>query len=754
MDTREFESLRKRLKEEEQRRIQAEQQRDAAEQQRKDAEQRREDAEHQLERQTRTQRFPNSFTRGVPANAEQKFRPDYIREWSDFPQEQSEVWASLMDAAFVNKRHFSPEIALKDNGKELRQRSLSSELDLGYFERQTVETRVASVIRELHQNSRLRETFHLKGDVAFENHANTLTDQRTFVTDMSSMSLQPALPRRSGRLAAQSEATSSLPAASLQLSHRKPQQQKLARPRADQFCVYNKGASERIPAFIVEYKAPHKLSLAHIKAGLVNMDLDDIVRLQENETPEILCRRVVAAVITQAHSYMITGGIKYAYICTGEAFIFVKVKREEPETAYYFLSIPKDDVGESTGWMANPGGNNRLHLTAVGQVLAFTLRALQTTPREVGWIKWAEARLKRWEMIYDDILGEIEEEDIPASDFKPATRGRYHYLRMYPVRTRSGAILASAASCSPSRHVIPSDDDDHSDGGFDPNTPSRNPGERRAPDSSSSPPIAETSRVSSTRGTTRKYCTQRCLRGLQSQASLDPSCPNVRDHGVDRHQLNPATLIRRLSEQFSPRELHPDTQLGCKSLHIHGTRGALFKVSLLSHGYTCIGKGAPAEFVSELKHEESVYARLARIQGTHVPVVLGGLDVPLFSYDGIVQIVRFMLMSYVGAPVAGTIKKYPDRRDTLIRAAERSLRAVQKCGVLHSDLLPDNIMWSREDDRVMLIDFERATIPEQRTPLMPMSSNRKRKRVDEMAKSRNNSPAFEREARKLRISLS
>ena len=37
-----------------------------------------------------------------------------------------------------------------------------------------------------------------------------------------------------------------------------------SRPRADQFCVYNtstQSAEDRVAAYIIEYKAPHKLPL-------------------------------------------------------------------------------------------------------------------------------------------------------------------------------------------------------------------------------------------------------------------------------------------------------------------------------------------------------------------------------------------------------------------------------------------------------------------------------------------------------------
>ncbi|OAA42190.1 Protein kinase-like domain protein [Metarhizium rileyi] len=763
----------------EQQREKAKQQREEAEQQREEAEQQREEAELELKRRTQNttllefldachrhlflgldvQEDKETSTKGDPANAEQKLRPDYIREWNNFPSEQAEIWKALMDADFVAERHFTPLLVLEDNGKDLRQRSLSSELDLGYFERQTVEMRVASVIKQLHKNTSLRETFQLKGDVAFENHANTLTDDRILVKDMSSLSLNTAPLRRSRRLAAKSEGTAPLSAATRQESHQK--QQRPARPKADQFCVYNKGSYERIPAFVVEYKAPHKLSLSHIKAGLMDMNLDNIVRIQENETSEIICRRVIAAVITQAYSYMASGGIEFGYVCTGEAFIYLHIKCDEPECVYYYLSVPKEDVGESTGWAAGLYSDNRLHLTALGQVLAFTLRALQNTPRDISWIKWAEAKLNRWEIVYDDILGEIEEKDIPDSDFKPSARSRDKYLRMSPVKTRARAVLASATSCDPSQHIIPSDDDENSDEGFDPNTPSRSPREpraanssrRRAANSSRRQAASEASKDTSTRGIVREYCTQHCLQGLKIQAPLDPTCPNASTHGVDRHRLGPAAVIRRLSKQFSPQDLHLDTQLGCQSLHTHGARGALFKVTLLSHGYTFVGKGVPAEFVAYLKHEESIYAHLAEIQGTHVPTVLGGLDVPSFSYDGIVQIVRILLMGHAGAPIARAIKQWPGHRDRLIRKAEMSLRAVQRYGVLHSDPIPNNILRNDASDQVMLIDFERAAIPKQRKRLMPISSNRKRKRVDQSAKSEQDSVAFDREIRELRNNL-
>jgi hypothetical protein len=78
---------------------------------------------------------------------------------------------------------------------------------------------------------------------------------------------------------------------------------------------------------------------------------------------------------------------------------------------------------------------------------------------------------------------------------------------------------------------------------------------------------------------------------------LDRECPNVLDHGVDRHQINLKTLIHQLDQQLSNNDLRSDLKLGCESLRVHGTRGALFKVTLW---YTFVGKGTPVEFVTYL----------------------------------------------------------------------------------------------------------------------------------------------------------
>ncbi|KAA8646678.1 uncharacterized protein ATNIH1004_005353 [Aspergillus tanneri] len=484
-----------------------------------------------------------------------------------------------------------------------------------------------------------------------------------------------------------------------------------SRPRADQICVYNKGPEGKVPVFIIEYKAPHKVSLAHIKSGLQDMDLDEVLRLQKEESPEDICRRVVAAVITQTFSYMIHGGLEYGYACTGgEAFIFLRVLYDNPSTVYYYLSVPEEDVGQTTGWTGDPSGANRLHLTALVR------------------------RLKTWEMVYDDLLDEIAEKDIPSSDFKPSTQSRNEYCLL---RKKSRLF---------------SHDDDAGDG-FDPNTPSRRPQKPRLPQPSASSSLTavEKSQGSRSKGKSRQYCTQQCLLGLIKGWELDQKCPNVLDHGINRHRLNQTTLIHRLDRQLSRDNLQLDSQLGCESLHVHGTCGALFKIILWSHGYTFVGKGAPVEFLGGSKHEELMYSHLSPIQGVSVPVLLGSLRLRRpFYYDGIAEMVHLMFMGYAGRTLAS---RHDLDHGRLIQQAEKSLQAIHDLRVLQGDPIPSNMV--EENGRVMFIDFERATLQTRRIPLGGISPNQKRKRgFCSWEKSPNKRlDCFEREKRRMRHGL-
>ncbi|CAG9938554.1 unnamed protein product, partial [Clonostachys rosea f. rosea IK726] len=181
--------------------------------------------------------------------------------------------------------------------------------------------------------------------------------------------------------------------------------------RADQFCIYQTSDDRRIPAVAIEYKAPHKLRRSDIVTGLVSKihpDRDVINR--EGEGFTFAARRLTTAVVTQLFSYMIGKGIQYAYVCTGEAYVFLHIP-DDPSCVYYYVCVPSLDVEDDD--------ENRLHRTAVAQAFAFVLQAIRSPPPSQAWYDAAE-HLDVWSVEYEDVL-----RSIPATDRKPKRETPY-----------------------------------------------------------------------------------------------------------------------------------------------------------------------------------------------------------------------------------------------------------------------------------------------------------------------------------------
>lgn len=573
----------------------------------------------------------------------------------------------------------------------------------------------------------------------FENHANMLSPEDALVErGMQQMNLsdEPQMPS-SSRLEG-----SDTKALRINLAKRNKVTKKskhlsaadfaaaAARPRADQFCVYNtsddvKETELRTAAFIVEYKPPHKLTLGRIYEGLEDMELKDVIKRNKQEDSKATLRRLVAAVITQAYSYMVKLGLEYGYVCTGQAFIFLRIP-DDPTTVYYFLSVPNGDVKATTGWKPDSDQLNRLHLTAIGQVLAFALQALRTPPRDQTWRTRAENQLKTWEVVYEDILEAVQQKKPPpSSEYRPPSRIMQEYLNMSPVR-RSARI--KSASVARGNHglgdVIKEDDDD--DDSLNLDTPSRRPPlpkslPQRSAQASATASQNKPAGRSDKKGKSRQYCSQRCLLGLVNRGPLDMGCPNVLDHGTGRHSIGKATFLKLMHKQLSK-----DMDTDCESVGVQGARGALLKITLTLHGYTVAAKCTVVHFVPHLKHEAAVYKKLRPIQGIHIPVYLGNLDLdrPYF-YDGMAKLVHMMFLSYGGTCLIKLNKEHD--RSGLVDQARISIEAIHRLGVLHKDSFVRNMLWNPEVDRVMMIDFERSEIVKNRRALGEISSNRKRR---------------------------
>ncbi|KXJ85265.1 hypothetical protein Micbo1qcDRAFT_169547 [Microdochium bolleyi] len=418
--------------------------------------------------------------------------------------------------------------------------------------------------------------------------------------------------------------------------------------------------------------------------------------------------RIVAAAISQTYHYMITGGLTYSYVTTGEAIVFLKIDWTTPDQLLFHLAEPRAEV------LAHP--DNAVHCTAVSQVLAFTLLAIgdhHSTPGQDERSRAMEG-IQRWCVDHDAILktvpGSVRKQTPPPSAYVARDYRRVD-RSPYPFRSRPGL-----STCRPRS------DETVGNEPFDPSEDESDGSEQK------SPSLRDTRRHLQSRdqrsGTSnnaytgsgasqRQYCTQRCLLGLVRGGMLHMACPNVQLHQQGSSQYHPVDLQNWL--QLLRGQLADSLDTNIVPLRKQGARGVAFQVTLAQYGYTIVAKGTIAEFVNDLDHEGRVYKTLEPLQGIHVPVFLGAfhLERPYY-YDHRVRLVYMMLLSWAGEPINTEHHDSPE----LMNARHSAVEAVARLGVEHGDVRDANTLWCRETNDVMLIDFERSTLPV-RTPALP-----------------------------------
>ncbi|GKZ96826.1 hypothetical protein AnigIFM59636_011344 [Aspergillus niger] len=127
------------------------------------------------------------------------------------------------------------------------------------------------------------------------------------------------------------------------------------------------------------------------------MDLARDVIDQEGDTLEFMPTRLVVAMVAQIFLYM-RHSIQYGYICTGEAFVFLYIPGSNPTLFNILLCMPNQDAQADV----QADDEVRLHRTAIGQVLAFTLQALAVEPPTQKWHDVAHDQLTNWKVKYLD----------------------------------------------------------------------------------------------------------------------------------------------------------------------------------------------------------------------------------------------------------------------------------------------------------------------------------------------------------------
>ena len=276
-------------------------------------------------------------TQGDAADPVNRLYPKHIVPWLDFPRLQEQVWEKFdRTDAFTSRPLFPSDAQIDYVVTNIQNKPIYSEASLRNFERDTVDNFVEKVIKALRDDDPLRQEFGIQGRVAFYDRANPSETslenslERTNLHDVRT-SRRPADTKHGrGRGAAQRQ--------------KRDGTARRRNRRADQFCVHLVADEQHIPVYAVEFKAPHKVTIPELAAGLHQTDLARDVIDQEGDTFEFYATRLVAAVVTQIFSYMIDIGVRYGYICTGEAFVFLHIPKDDPTVVQYFLCIPNQDV--------------------------------------------------------------------------------------------------------------------------------------------------------------------------------------------------------------------------------------------------------------------------------------------------------------------------------------------------------------------------------------------------------------------------
>ncbi|RMJ09806.1 hypothetical protein CDV36_010574 [Fusarium kuroshium] len=656
-------------------------------------------------------------SKGPLTNPRHKWCPKGLSPWSDFIDQQRTTFRTLYDSFPTDSRVFEKQAFLCDLGHRMSQQPVGDEKMLEFFLHISVEGPVRAIIQQLKLVDEARSAFQIGDGVIFQNHPHSLSNGADEVVDRETQD----------------------PATSVQMpDHRRD----LNLLRPDQICVYrsdNTLTSRRSMVYVCEYKPPHKLTAQHLRAGLHSMDIYEEVMNRPTIPTSVdpvaqfkyHAEKLTASAITQTYHYMIESGLEYGLLTTGQAIVFLKIDWDKPETLYYHLAQPNSDV------LAHP---NEVDIySAVGQYLAFTLMALNS-PEERQRNKQEERqrameKLKTWTEDFETVLRSMPKERSASlsSAFSPVSQSTtYEGVDREPKRLRRSK--RQAGKCQPGEGSLRSEDRrESSDDESAPKTlGTTNTGRSTRQGTRRSQRVAQQRRGGDS-GQGRQYCTQKCLLGMTRGDLVDPKCPNValhcksRDPARAHHPVNHEEWLRLLWKQ-----LEQSLDDGVRPLGEGGARGVLFQVTLLAHGYTFVSKGTVRAFIKDLEHEAAVYERLKPIQGVHVPVFLGAIDLrsmnKIYYYDHRVYVVHMTLLSWGGCRI--------DTADDISRPLEdkaiRSLRAMHQEGVIHKDARLANMLFNSETDGVMVIDFERALLLEPPRRQLAQLVSRKRARKSEV----------------------
>ncbi|KAM0805753.1 hypothetical protein BDR22DRAFT_925720 [Usnea florida] len=617
---------------------------------------------------------PAQSTKGTYTNPKGRYYPTRLRPWTDFLLSQEGRFEKLR-AIWPTQRLFAPSLTIDHVGKQFCV-PLSSEYGVRLYTWFAVEANVWEIFAKLLANDDAKACLNLVGGVKFESHLNVLSDsseevpaERAFIpVDQYSI-----IERTDGN----DDDDNDSPETTL-----------------------------RDIVFLIEYKAAHEVTAETLRRVLGNGDFDikkliNTPKVENDKAAREVYRSEMeaAAAISQLFGYMVQAGTEYGYITTGKSFLFLRVKENEPTTAYYHLAVPNEDVNELD-----------LSRTSISQVLCFSLLALQSKPRDQQWIRGAIRDCGIWATDDEEIVSQMSPEK-PIREPKDSayrSTGKSDVISSYGTRSKDRRNNSSFGS----NDTAPDSSRDRSDDQAQ--SPSSQVTTQSKTSSGTSAKNVGLSQRSASEQQSMPFCSHQCLLGLVCGTLMDTECPNYHIHpkvscdsSVGMHSLDMSSLQNLLRDQLAETM---DTH--CTPMRKQGARGAMFKLTLASHGYTVVGKGTVQAFVPDLRLENQFYDRLRFVQGSIVPVCLGNFDcVYPYYYHFATEIVHFLLLSWAGEALSSSSQAcWDSHADEIVRMNDQ----LWSLGVAHGAIRPENVLWNESLGQLMFIDFERSKMIPQR----------------------------------------
>ena len=622
-------------------------------------------------------RKPAQSTKGTYTNPTGKHFPTKLRPWTDFLSSHQGRFEKLRNI-WPTQRLFPPSLAIEHVGQQFCV-PLSSEQGVRLYTWFAVEANVRDIFARLLKDDDAKASLNLVGGIKFESHLNSLSDSSEEVREKIARPAERAyIPVDQYSIIERTDGNDDNDDDSIETTLREI-------------------------LFLIEYKAAHKLTAETLRRVLGKGDFDikkliNTPKIKNDKDARELYRSEMeaAAAISQLFGYMVRAGTEYGYITTGKSFLFLRVKESEPATAYYHLAVPNEDVNELD-----------LSRTSISQVLCFSLLALESRPRDQQWIRGAIQDCGVWGTDEEEVVSQMSP-DKPIrhpKDSAYSSSGKSDVISSYGTRSKDSRNDSSLGSNDTASDSFRDGSDDQTQ------PPSCHvTTQSKTSAGTSGGKNAGLSQRSASEKQSMPFCSHQCLLGLVCGSLMDIECPNYNIHpkiscgsSGRMHSLDLTSLQDLLRDQLAETM---DTD--CTPMRKQGARGAMFKLTLASHGYTLVGKGTVKAFVPDLRLESQFYDRLRPVQGIVVPVCMGNFDcVYPYYYHFATEIVHFILLSWAGEALSTNSQAcWESHADQIVRMNEQ----LRSLGVAHGDIRPENVLWNDSLSQLMFIDFERSTM--------------------------------------------